>query len=184
MAKHGIGTIGFWATTTLAIDFATKDWAKTTLMRYTEMKGLNGYLAGCFVENKGMAFNFMQSSAIGGINWVIPINIAAVLFIAVTLWQLVDANKANALPMGVLIGGAMSNCLDRCINGGVTDFIVFHYFNLFTFPIINVADIAITVAGLVLFYKAYQPQNAKVPTQQVPSGSIIWFHYDSATQVE
>ena len=49
-----------------------------------------------------------------------------------------------------LIGGGISNFIDRLFNGHVTDFIVLHYNNYFFPGIFNIADIFITFAVLLL----------------------------------
>ena len=54
-----------------------------------------------------------------------------------------------------VIGGAIGNLLDRLINGGVFDFIHFHYENL-SFPIFNLADAFISVGVLFLLHDYYK----------------------------
>ena len=66
-----------------------------------------------------------------------------------------DANKENfsknsMLAWCCLIGGGISNFIDRLFNGHVTDFIILHYNNYFFPGIFNIADIFITFAVLLL----------------------------------
>ena len=51
----------------------------------------------------------------------------------------------------IVFGGAISNTLDRLINGYVLDFIAFHYQN-FYFPAFNFADIYISIGVTLLIF--------------------------------
>ncbi|MFM8528695.1 MAG: signal peptidase II, partial [Ilumatobacteraceae bacterium] len=62
-----------------------------------------------------------------------------------------EANRWSALGVGLIIGGAVGNLVDRVfrgdgfLNGSVVDFIDFQWF-----PIFNVADMGINVGGAIL----------------------------------
>ena len=51
------------------------------------------------------------------------------------------------LSLGIMLGGLLGNLFDRIVLGGVRDFLAFNFFD---FPVFNVADIAITVATIML----------------------------------
>jgi signal peptidase II len=64
--------------------------------------------------------------------------------------------------LGLLIGGALGNALDRAIQGAVVDFVALHAFG-FRWYVFNLADAAI-VAGVVgLLYDALMPNALKSP---------------------
>ena len=60
--------------------------------------------------------------------------------------------------LGLVLGGALGNFLDRVTHGSVTDFIeVFH--GSWTFPAFNVADSAISVGGAMLVLEMLWPRS-------------------------
>jgi signal peptidase II len=75
--------------------------------------------------------------------------------------------------LGLQLGGALGNMIDRVRQGHVTDFLYFHNLPLLNrpWPAFNVADMAI-VAGVILlafFMLTYkEPQPAITPTEEQP----------------
>ena len=62
-----------------------------------------------------------------------------------------------------MVAGAVGNTIDRIFDGFVTDFL---YFELINFPIFNVADIFVTVGGVILivyiiFFADDEPADAE-----------------------
>jgi signal peptidase II len=115
--------------------------------------------------NKGISFSLLtQSGPLG--QWAL----LAVWFIAVLLlviWLAHAPSRLTALSLGLIIGGAAGNAIDRLAHGGVVDFVLFHIttstwtFNWFVF---NLADVAICagVAGL-LYESILAGHAAKAP---------------------
>ena len=64
--------------------------------------------------------------------------------------------------LGLIIGGALSNVVDRVRHGAVADFFLFHVGN-FEWYVFNLADVWIVagVAGLVLSWAMERPEKAK-----------------------
>jgi signal peptidase II len=99
-------------------------------------------------ENPGMAFSLMRT-------W--PAGIRTVLLGSAALLAIVIGLVAVAkLPMrlsaiigvGLVMGGALGNFIDRAHNGTVTDFLHLHR-GAFDWPAFNVADIAVTCGALL-----------------------------------
>lgn len=115
--------------------------------------------------NRGISYGlFPQDGEFG--RWVLfSIKIAAsVLFF---FWLRRASSKVVAAALGLLIGGALGNALDRAIYGAVVDFVALHAFG-FRWYVFNLADSAI-VAGVVgLLYDALRPNALKSP----PKGGI------------
>lgn len=76
---------------------------------------------------------------------------ALAISLLLVIWMRRTHFRLVAVSLGLILGGALGNALDRFIRGGVADFFSFH-FNGFYWYIFNVADVWITlgVAGLVL----------------------------------
>lgn len=59
--------------------------------------------------------------------------------------------------LGLILGGALGNLVDRLLYGAVIDFIDFHFW-----PAFNVADSAVTVAVILLLYREYIPKKRNI----------------------
>jgi signal peptidase II len=94
------------------------------------------------VRNTGVAFGVFS----GGGAFVVIVTLAA---LALLLFYFVSHPRRRGLwvPTGLLVGGALSNLIDRLANGAVTDFIKLPHW-----PAFNLADAAITVGVLALVY--------------------------------
>jgi signal peptidase II len=125
------------------VDAATKFWARHTLAGHPE------HLAGVFwfrlQYNSGVSFSINSSGPL-----VTTIATVAVAVIVVLVG--INANHgALAIGFGLLLGGGLANVIDRLAASPhqVTDFIA-----VSTFPVFNVADMAITVGFVVLMVAA------------------------------
>jgi signal peptidase II len=115
--------------------------------------------------NKGISYGlFQQEGPLG--QWVLlAIKVAAVALLMV--WLVRAGAWLTAVSLGLIIGGAAGNAIDRLVHDGVADFILFHistatiHFNWYVF---NLADAAIVagVAGL-LYESALGDRAAKEP---------------------
>jgi signal peptidase II len=100
------------------------------------------------VRNSGVAFGFLS----GGGAVVLSLTLAALL--ALLVYFAVRPGRAWLwLPVGLLLGGALGNLIDRLANGSVTDFIKLPFW-----PAFNVSDMAITFGVLALLYVLEGPR--------------------------
>jgi len=98
------------------------------------------------VTNKGAAWSILQNKRYFLV--VMPSIVSVVLFYF--LFKADD--RLLKLSLSFILGGAIGNLIDRIFrNGGVTDFLDFH-FGSYSFPTFNVADIFITVGTILLAY--------------------------------
>lgn len=101
------------------------------------------------VRNRGISFGFLTSDS-----KFAPFVLAglAVLIIAFVLRQLWKAQRrAEASALGLIIGGAVANAIDRIGDGAVTDFIDL-YVGGYHWPSFNMADVAITGGVLIWIF--------------------------------
>jgi signal peptidase II len=98
-------------------------------------------------RNRGVAFGALEGKgAIVGA-------LIALALVALVVWFALNAGRAWLwLPVGLLLGGALGNLIDRAREGAVTDFIDFSFW-----PAFNVADSAIVVGVLALLYVVEGP---------------------------
>jgi signal peptidase II len=132
------------ATAILVVDQVTKQWALGRLDR-GRMIDLVWTLRLRLTFNEGMAFGAGQGLGV-------VIGLLAIGIIVVLARQLGrDLDSAHAVALGLIIGGAAGNLIDRLVRdegllrGAVVDFI-----DLQWFPVFNVADAAINIGAVLL----------------------------------
>ena len=98
--------------------------------------------------NRGISYGLLKQDSDAGRWALVAVSVIAVLALAYWLAQL--RNRMAALSLGLIIGGAAGNVIDRVRFGAVADFFSFHA-GSFHWYVFNVADIAIVagVAGLL-----------------------------------
>ncbi len=136
----------------LATDQAVKALVTSSLARGEERDIVAGIKL-VNVRNSGIAFGQLQN---GGaiVSVVIAIAMAALLvYFARNLWR-----PWIWLPTGALLGGALGNIIDRLREGAVIDFLKLPYW-----PAFNVADSAITIGVVVLFFVVERGDAARRP---------------------
>lgn len=108
-----------------------------------------------YVRNTGAAFGIFQ----GNSPLLLVLAIAVVGFLLVYFRRSIAANRWLAIALGLQIGGAIGNILDRLRYGYVVDFI-----NVPHWPTFNLADSAITVGVIVLGFTLLFHDNERAPT--------------------
>ena len=134
------------ALATVLIDQAHKAW-----MLYVYDIGAKGTVAITpffdlvLVWNQGISYGLLPQESAAGRLGLILFALAASL--ALTIWLARLDSRLTAVAIGLIIGGAIGNAIDRIIYGAVADFFSFHAFG-FQWYVFNIADTAI-VAGVV-----------------------------------
>lgn len=131
----------------LALDQVTKLLVLALL--HTHSVAIMPYLNFTIGYNKGAAFGFLDAAS-GWQRWFF-IAIALVISLIIILWnrKLTKRDKWEKVALGLVLGGAWGNLLDRIRLGHVVDFIDFYIgqWHWYTF---NVADIAICIGAVLL----------------------------------
>jgi signal peptidase II len=105
-----------------------------------------------WVENRGISMGFLTAdSAIA--RWLL-VALTAGIAIAVLFWLWRERNRLDAGALGLVLGGAAGNIIDRVRLGFVSDFLDLHFGDLHPFLVFNVADAAITIGVLLLVLRA------------------------------
>lgn len=125
----------------LLFDQLTKSWALGTLGEGGQTV-IEGFLKYSLAMNRGVSFSFLADVPHEWLPMALAIFAAIVsLFFAHMMAQ---GTKLYQAGLGLIIGGALGNMVDRLNFGGVIDFISVHY-GVWHFPTFNVADIAINI---------------------------------------
>ena len=149
-----------------AIDQASKLWLLYVFDLPARVRvPLTPFLDLVMTWNKGISYGlFQQEGPLG--QWVLlAIKVAAVALLMA--WLARAGSRLTAVSLGLIIGGAVGNAIDRLVHDAVADFVLFHittttiHFNWYVF---NLADAAIVagVAGL-LYESALGDRAAKEP---------------------
>jgi signal peptidase II len=106
------------------------------------------------VHNMGAAFG-MFAELPPGWRSLILVGVALVATVLILLLLHKTDKMWEALGLGLVLGGALGNLLDRLRNGWVVDFIHLHWHDL-SWPVFNLADSAITVGVGLLLWDSFQ----------------------------
>lgn len=101
------------------------------------------------VWNKGISYGLLPQESAAG-RWGL-IAFAAVASIALIVWLARMTTPLVAVAIGLIIGGAVGNAIDRAVYGAVADFYAFHAFG-FEWYVFNIADVAIVAGVIGLLY--------------------------------
>lgn len=144
-------TIAFTAAAVVVLDQITKALCLAYLPLHSRMPLVEGMLTLTHVRNRGMAFGLFSGIDASWLRWVLVLVAIAAVGI---IWSYARQERQHAMvsaALGLILGGAVGNLIDRLRFGYVVDFILAHW-DEHEFPAFNVADAAITVGGLTLFF--------------------------------
>lgn len=99
--------------------------------------------------NAGAAFSFLGDMGGWQVAALSAISIIVSVLLVNWLWRLDHSDWATALPISLILGGAIGNVIDRVRFGVVTDFIDFHV-GAWHFATFNIADSAVSVGAVLL----------------------------------
>lgn len=150
---HTVGayfSLAVIAGTVIILDQLTKDWVRAHLglgESWRPFTWLPSYVRIVNWHNSGSAFGLFQGG--GGIFAILAVIVT--LMIIFYFPRLQRGDWALRVAMGLQLGGALGNLLDRLQhNLVVTDFIA-----VGSFPVFNIADTAITFGVIILFFSMW-----------------------------
>lgn len=131
----------------LVLDQATKWWI-LEIVRLPELGRIEvlPFLNLTMVWNRGVTFGLLAGEAWWHA-WALA-GIALAVVVALAVWLARAPDRWTALALGLVLGGAIGNVIDRIRFGAVVDFIDLHAFGWHWY-VFNVADSAI-VTGVIL----------------------------------
>jgi len=150
----------------IALDQLTKVIVLDALQPYVPHPVIPGFLNWTLAFNTGAAFSFLADQQ-GWQRWLFSVLAVAVSAVLVRwLAHTARGDWHTALPLALVIGGALGNLIDRVRFGHVIDFIQVYY-QQWAFPSFNIADSAISVGAILLvFFGLFA--HAKPAVQQPP----------------
>lgn len=141
---YAIIILGVLAALIVGVDQLTKIWVRDILApHYYVMVVIPRVVHFVYVENRGAAFGMLEGAR------TFFVIIALVVFLMVIAYIATSRQHRGleVIALGLIVGGAIGNLIDRVTQGFVTDFIALSFIE---FPVFNVADIGVTI-GSILF---------------------------------
>ncbi len=130
----------------IALDQWSKIWVRANLEKFEFVPVLGSFFGWQHVDNFGASFGLFQDARM-----VLTI-VAVVVTVAILVY-------VNYIPrdqtfmrvlLGLMVGGAVGNLIDRVVRGYVTDFIVMRIPDVYAWPNFNIADMAVVTGTILL----------------------------------
>lgn len=101
--------------------------------------------------NTGISYGWFQQEGPFG-QWAL-LALKAVAVALLWIWLARAGSRLSALALGLIIGGAIGNAIDRLAYGAVADFVLLHGWGFYWY-VFNLADVAIVAGVAVLLYES------------------------------
>ncbi|MGV7217881.1 signal peptidase II [Bradyrhizobium sp. UFLA05-112] len=145
------------AVISLVLDQASKLW----LLDVFDLDRRGGLRLTSFFDlmpawNKGISYGWLQTEAAAGQIALMAVKAVAVVLLAV--WMTRAQTRLATVALGLIIGGAIGNAIDRLAYGAVFDFALFHIEiagNTYNWYVFNLADVAIVAGVAALLYDSF-----------------------------
>lgn len=130
----------------LVLDQLTKLAVMQNFELHETRSVIDGIFSWTYVRNRGAAWGILA-----GRTWLLLFIALAVFGLMIKFFRyLTEGYSERIIGLGLVMSGIIGNSIDRFWHGEVIDFIDFHYHDVWSYPVFNVADIAICT-GVGLF---------------------------------
>src|SRR3954453_18807707 len=106
-----------------------------------------------YTQNNGISLGLLNAETEVG-RWML-VALTSAIAIGVAFWIGREKNRIDQAALGMVLGGALGNILDRVRHGYVVDFADLHFGDFRPFLIFNVGDAAISIAVVILLLRAF-----------------------------
>ncbi|MGH6659637.1 MAG: signal peptidase II [Sphingomicrobium sp.] len=106
-----------------------------------------------YTENNGISLGLLNATNPIG-RWLL-VAMTGAIATGVAYWIGREARKIDQAALGMVLGGALGNILDRIRFGYVVDFADLHFGDFRPFLVFNVGDAAISIAVVILLLSAF-----------------------------
>lgn len=131
---------------TLIIDQVTKHLAVANFIEYVSVTKVTDFFNLVLVYNRGISFGLFNQSDYS--NYIF-LCLSIIIICFLLKWLRDSVILAESLALGLVMGGAIGNVIDRIFRPGVVDFIQLHWKEYY-WPNFNIADSAICLGVAVL----------------------------------
>jgi signal peptidase II len=106
-----------------------------------------------YTENNGISLGLLNATNPVG-RWML-VALTTAIAVAVAVWIGREKNRLDQIALGMVLGGALGNILDRVRFGYVIDFADLHFGDFRPFLVFNVGDAAISIGVVILLLRAF-----------------------------
>jgi signal peptidase II len=116
-----------------------------------------------WLENRGVSMGFFHADT-DMMRWaLVGMTVLIAGFVAVWMWR--ERARQDVAALGLVLGGAIGNIIDRMRLGYVIDYADLHFGEWRPFLIFNLADAAITIGVLILLARALLLRDKSAKTE-------------------
>ena len=139
------------AAAVIVLDQASKWWILASVMRPPRVIEVAPFFNLVMGWNRGVSFGLFNSDSPLNL-WLLPLVVVGITaMLLVWLWRAEQAWVG--IGIGLVVGGAIGNLVDRLRFGAVADFLDFHAFG-WHWPAFNVADSGITIGAAIILLES------------------------------
>jgi signal peptidase II len=154
------------AVLTLIIDQASKLWLLHVFdIGHRGMVRVTPFFDLVLAWNTGISYGWLQNMGTTGQTLLMAGKAVAIVLLAI--WMARSQTRLAVIGLGLIIGGAIGNAIDRVAYGAVVDFALFHVAiagKTYSWYVFNLADAAIVAGvGALLYDSLFAPAAAKTP---------------------
>ncbi len=106
-----------------------------------------------YTQNIGISLGLLNATTETG-RWML-VALTSAIAVGVAYWLGREKHRIEQIALGMVLGGALGNILDRTLHGYVVDFADLHFGEFRPFLIFNVGDAAISIAVVILLLRAF-----------------------------
>ena len=106
-----------------------------------------------YTQNIGISLGLLNATTETG-RWML-VALTSAIAVGVAFWLGREKNRVDQVALGMVLGGALGNILDRTLHSYVVDFLDLHFGNFRPFLVFNVGDAAISIGVVILLLRAF-----------------------------
>jgi len=118
-----------------------------------------------WTENNGISLGLFNATTEVG-RWML-VAVTSGIAIGVAVWIGREKHRWDQAALGLILGGALGNILDRVRHGYVVDFADLHFGAFRPFLVFNVGDAAISIGVVILLVRAFLMRERDEPKESV-----------------
>lgn len=156
----------------LPLDWITKQWVISKIHYGDRIEVIPGFFDLTHVRNPGGAFSFFADGPFEQrMLFFVGTTCIAIVLLLLFYRRLPPDDRISALALGIILGGAIGNLIDRITLGEVIDFLDVHLWGGYTWPTFNIADSSIVVGVAFLIAQVFLEEELEPSDPVVPDSS-------------
>ena len=137
---------------TFLVDRVSKQWA---LLSCLDQQESDSFFSCYLIFNRGISWSMFHDDSSIQFVFITSIIVIITAFLCWYTKKMMSISFWGGIGGSIAVAGSVSNIIDRFLYGGVIDFILVQY-QVYSFPVFNVADICIVVGIVLLCLEGYK----------------------------